>query len=411
MDVRLNDDQMEITRQARRFCENEAPTDFIRAMYEDERGYTDELWQKMVEMGWTAMCLPEAYDGLDLELIDLALILEEMGRAVLPGPFFATGVLAAELIKTAGNDEQKKERLAGLASGELKGTLALEEPDGGGDPEYVRLTAASEGETYVLHGTKVFVPDAHGADFLVCAARTAEGDGPEHGLTLFVIDLPAAGVAMEAIPAMDGARKLSAVVFDNARVGAEAVLGEVDQGWGPLLKVLQRAWVCLSAECVGAAQKAMETAVDYAKERVQFDQPIGSFQAVKHMCAEMFMEVESARSLMYWAAWAQDHGTEDEAAFAASAVKAHCTEMADKVTGLAIQVLGGTGFTWEHDAHLYLKAGQGERSHPGGSDVPPGTPGSPGGELGPTETYPENASIGRPPWPLVGHAQIIRANS
>lgn len=355
MDIQLNQDQLEIARQARRFCENELPMKYVRAMFEGERGFTDELWNKMVEMGWTAMHIPEEYGGLGLDLLEMALVLEEMGRAVVPGPFFSTVLLAAELLREAGSEEQKRQVLSGIAAGELRGTLALYEPEGGADIGHIQMGAVAEGEAFLLHGTKLFVPDAHVADFLICAARTQAGADPEQGITLFLVDPRAEGVSVSLLPTMDGTRKLCAVDFQKVRVSREGVLGAPHQGGGPLRRALQRAQVGLCAECVGGAQQAMEIATEYAKVRIQFDQPIGAYQAIKHRCAQMYVEVESARSLLYWAAWAQDHGDPPEAAMAASVAKAYCSEVYRNSSTSALQVLGGTGFSWEHDIHLYLK--------------------------------------------------------
>ncbi|MBW1815844.1 MAG: acyl-CoA/acyl-ACP dehydrogenase [Deltaproteobacteria bacterium] len=355
MDIKLNEDQIEIARQARRFCENESPMDYVRAMFEDDRGFTDEFWAKQAELGWMAMCVPEAYGGLDMTLMDLAVVLEEMGRAMVPGPFFSTVLLAAEAIAAAGNDSQKDTYLSAMAMGEMKGTLALHEPDSGADPGYIQMTAVADGDGFVLEGTKIPVPDAHVADIIVCAARTEAGDDPEKGITLFLVDPKADGVSVTPLPVMDGTRKLCAVEFTGVRVGPDHVLGEVNNGWTPLSRVLRRAQVALCAESLGGAQKAMEIATEYAKERVQFDQPIGAYQAVKHRCAQIYVEAESARSLLYWAAWAQDSEDDQAAVLAASVAKAYCSEVYRNATASAIQVLGGTGFSWEHDIHLYLK--------------------------------------------------------
>jgi len=355
MDIKLNEDQIEIARQARRFCENESPMDFVRAMFENERGFTDDFWIKVVEMGWPALRIPEAFDGLDMELLDLAVVLEEMGRAVVPGPFFSTVLLASEPIIETGSKSQKERYLSGIATGEIRGTLALHEPDGGADPEHIQMKAKANGDGFVLNGTKLFVPDAHVADLLVCAARTEAGDDPVRGVTLFLVDLQTAGISCSLMPTMDGTRKLCEVVFRDVSVGSEGILGEVHKGWESLRRVLQRAQVGLCAECVGGAQRAMEIATEYAKVRIQFDQPIGGFQAIKHRCAQMFVEAESARSILYYAAWAQDHGEPQEAALAASVAKAYCSEVYRNTSASALQVLGGTGFSWEHDIHLYLK--------------------------------------------------------
>lgn len=355
MDVRLNEDQIEIARQARKFFEHECPMTYVREMFEDERGFSADMWRKMAELGWMGMHIPEPYSGLGMDMTYQAVLLEEMGRALLPGPFFSTVLLAAETIMEAGTDAQKKHYLPAITAGELRGTVALSEPDGGADFGYIKMTAHLDGSEYVLNGTKLFVPDAHIADLVICAARTLDGDDPIKGLSLFLLPLPADGLSVLPLPVMDGTRKLASMTFSNVRISCDNLMGKLNDGWLPLSRALQRGQVGLAAECVGVAQRAMEIAADYAKIRVQFDQPIGGYQAIKHRCARMFEEVESARSLLYWAAWAQDHEEPHEAALAASAAKAYCSEVAEHVSSSAIQVLGGTGFSWEHDIHLYLK--------------------------------------------------------
>lgn len=355
MDITITKTQQNITKEARRFLKKECPPEFVQEMFADERGFTDDIWDKMREMDWMAMRIPEAYGGMEMEQIDMTLLLEEMGRAVVPGPFFSTVVLAGEVILAAGNEDQKRHYLAAIADGGIKGTLALHEPDGGSDPGYIQLPAKEEGSDFIIDGIKLYVPDAHVADVIVFPARTGTSGNPQNDITLFVMEGKTAGVSITSLPTMDGTRMLGAVEFKNVRLGKESVLGEPGRGWKPLLRAIQRAQVGLCAECVGAAQRAMEIASDYAKVRIQYDQPIGSFQAVKHMCAQMYMEAESSRSLLYWASWAQDHGDEREAALAASTAKSYCTEALSKIAGKGIQVLGGTGFTMENEMHLYLK--------------------------------------------------------
>lgn len=355
MDITLNKIQMDIAKEARRFLDKECPTDYARDMFEDERGFTDDIWTKMTEMDWMKVRIPEPYGGMGMEQMDITMVLEEMGRVVLPGPFFSTVLLAAEAIMATGSGSQKERYLSRIGTGEMRGTLALHEPDGGADLGYIQMEARADGDEFVLNGTKLFVPDAHVADFVVCAARTEAENDPAQGITLFLVDLSADGVSVSLLPTMDGTRKLCAVDFKGVRVNPKAILGEPHKGWGPLRRVLQRAQVGLCAECVGGAQRAMEIATEYAKIRVQFDQPIGAFQAIKHRCAQMYVEVESSRSILYWAAWTQDYGDPKEAALAASVAKAYCCEAFTHVSAGAIQVLGGTGFAWENDIHLYLK--------------------------------------------------------
>ena len=355
MDIKLNKSQQSIAKEARRFIAKECPVEYVREMFEDESGFTDEVWKKMAEMDWMAMRIPEVYGGVGMDQIDLNLILEEMGRVVLPGPFFSTVMLAAEAIMEAGSDSQKQRYLPEIADGSLKGTVALHEADSGADLDYINMEARAEGDDFVLNGTKLFVPDAHVADLIICGTRTRIGNEPADGITIFLIDSNTAGISVTCLPTMDGTRKLCAVEFNNVKLGSDSILGEVHNGWRPLQRVLQRAQVGLCAECVGGAQRTMEIASDYAKVRIQYDQPIGAFQAIKHRCAQMYVEAESARSLLYWATWAQDHGDEKEAAIAASAAKSYCSEVFTHNAGSGIQVLGGTGFTMENEMHLFLK--------------------------------------------------------
>jgi alkylation response protein AidB-like acyl-CoA dehydrogenase len=355
MDVRFTEDQKEIARQARRFLENESPMEYVRAMMDDERGFTDDVWTKMAELGWLRMCIPEAYDGLGMDLIHIVVVMEEMGRAILPGPFFSTVMLGAEVIAQAADASIKERYLPAIAAGLTRGTLALHEPDGGEDPSYIHMQARKDGDGFILDGVKLFVPDAHTSDFLVCAARTDREDNPNDGITLFLVDRKTDGLSVTLLPTMDRSRKLCSVEFSRVRCGPEDLLGEPNSGWEPLRKILQRAQVGLCAECVGGGQRAMEIASDYAKIRVQFDQPIGAYQAVKHRCATMFQEVESSRSLLYWAAWAQDYADPRDAALAASSAKSYCSEAYKNAANSALQILGATGFSWEHDIHLYLR--------------------------------------------------------
>jgi alkylation response protein AidB-like acyl-CoA dehydrogenase len=355
MDFNLNEDQIEIARQAKRFFEKECPIEYVRAMFEDERGFADEIWNKMAEMGWMGMRIPEDYWGIGLETIDLCVLLIEMGRAVFPGPYFSTVVLAAEGIMEAADEGQKETHLTKLASGEIRGTLALTEASSGGDPLFFEMEARPKGEGLVLSGTKLFVPDAHVSDLILCAAKTPQMRGHSEGVTLLMVDPKTQGVHITQLKTMDGTRKQCAVEFRDVEVGPESVLGTPGEGMAPLKRIVQRAQVGLCAECVGGSEKAMELAVEYAKIRYQFGQPIGGFQAIKHRCADMLVAVEGARSLLYWASWAQDHGDEREAALSASVAKAFCSEAFKNITAWGIQTLGGVGFTWEHDMHLYFK--------------------------------------------------------
>ncbi|MBW2513296.1 MAG: acyl-CoA/acyl-ACP dehydrogenase [Deltaproteobacteria bacterium] len=367
MDITLTKTQKNIAQEARRFLKRECPSEYVQEMFKDSRGMTDELWRKMAGMDWMALRIPEIYGGMGMKQIDMSLLLEEMGRAVVPGPFFSTVILAGETILAAGTDSQKKKYLSDIADGKSMATLALHEPDGGSDPGYIHMTGTRNGDDFILDGTKLYVPDAHLADFIVMPVRTGTAGKPSDNISLFILSAKEKGVAISPLPTMDGTRKLSAVICNGVRLSRASLLGELNKGWRPLFQALQRAQVGLCAESVGGAQKAMEIASDYAKIRVQYDQPIGSFQAVKHMCAQMFTESESSRSMMYWASWAQDYGAENEAAIAASSAKSYCGDAFTQVAAKGIQVLGGTGFTMENEMHLYLKRAKANQAALGNS--------------------------------------------
>jgi len=350
MDIVLNKVQKDIAKEARRFLKKECTIEYVRDLLDDDRGYHDDLWFKMADMGWMSIRIPEKYGGMGMDQTDLNVVLEEMGRALVPGPFFSTVVLAAEIIMECGDERQMKKYLPGIADGRVTGTLAIYEPDSGADPDYIRMEAQKKDNGYVLDGTKLFVPDAHTAGFIICAARTEED-----AITLFLLDSRAEGISISPMPTMDGTRRMGVLDISNLYVAQDNVLGESDKGHKPLRKVMQRAQTGLCAETLGGAERSMEIAVWHAKNRIQFDQPIGAFQSIKHRCAQMYLEIESSRSLLYWAGWAQDYAEPNEAAVAASTAKAFCSETGKNVTSSAIQVLGANGFSWESDLHLYFK--------------------------------------------------------
>jgi len=354
MDFGFSQEQEMLRATARKFFENECTSTFVRARMEEPAGVTDDFWTKLAEQGWLGLVYPEEYGGAGLGFVDLVVLMEEMGRVVMPGPFFATTVLGGLTILEAGSGAQKKEWLTRIAAGEAKATLAWTEPNVRWDAAGVTTTARAAGGDFVLSGTKLFVPDAHLADVLVVAARTSEGPRPEDGVSLFLLPKNTAGLETKLLPTMDQTRKLCEVSFRDARVPGTALLGARDAGWPALARVLERATVALCAEMCGGAQRVLEMTTEYAKIRVAFGKPIGSYQGVKHRAADMLVDVENAKSLTYYAAWAVDENVA-EAALAASMAKAYVTDAYRKVAGAGIQLHGGIGFTWEHDLHLYFK--------------------------------------------------------
>ena len=350
-------EEQEMLRDAtRRFLDNECPSSFVRKMMEDDSAHATELWKKVAEQGWPAILIDEAHGGVGGSFLDMVVILEEMGRSLLPGPFLATALLGTPAILAGGSDEQKNAILPGVAAGETILSLALAEQSGRYDAGGVALAATPKGEDFLLSGEKFFVPDAHVADQIVVVARTGQGATAEDGISLFVVDAKAPGVTVTQLKTVDMTRRQCHVAFQDVAVPAAQVLGQLGAGWPVVQRTLDQAMAGLCAEMVGTGQQALDMAVAYAKERVQFGKPIGSFQAVKHKCVDMMVQVENARSLTYYAAWTVDENV-PEARQAVPMAKAYCSDMCKTVTSEAIQVHGGIGFTWEHDMHLFYRRG------------------------------------------------------
>lgn len=350
MDLGLSEEQEMLRKMARDFLVNECPKTLVRQMEEDEKGYSPELWAKMAEQGWLGLPFPEKYGGVGYSFLDLTVLLEEMGRACLPGPFFSTVVLSGYTILEAGSEEQKKKLLGAIAQGKLVCTLALTEPSASYDPKDIKVKATARADGYVINGTKLFVPDANVAGCMIVVARTS-GRG-DQGITLFLVDPKAPGVSITQLKTI-ASDKLCEVTFKNVKVGQDAVLGQVGQGWSAVEKGLQRAAVAKCAEMVGGAQQVLEMTVNYAKERVQFGRPIGSFQAIQHHCANMAIDVDGSRFISYQAAWMLSEGLPctKEVAMA----KAWTSDAYRRVTALGHQVHGGIGFTKDHDMQLYYR--------------------------------------------------------
>jgi len=358
MNFGFNDEQELLRSTARKFFDNECPSTTVRTLMEAPEGMTPELWKKLAEQGWLGLIAPEEHGGMALGIVDLVVLLEEMGRAVVPGPFFSTVLLGGLAILEAGNDAQKKAWLPKICSGEARATLAWMEPSAELGAAGVTLQAAARGSGFTLNGTKLFVHDAHTADVIVVAARTSSGQNPEDGISLFLVPKGTPGLAVTLLPTMDQTRKLCEVTLTNVSVGSEAIMGAPLAGWKPLARVIDRATVGLCAEMCGGAQKVLDMTVEYAKIRQAFGRPIGSYQGVKHKAADMLVDVENSKSITYYAAWAMDEGV-PEGPLAVSMAKAYVSDAYRRVSGAGIQLHGGIGFTWEHDLHLYFKRAKG----------------------------------------------------
>lgn len=348
MDFTFTEEQDILRDTARRFIANEISVEFVRKVVDQEARFDDEKWSKIVELGWNGILIPEEYEGLNLSFVDLAVVLEELGRAPMPGPFTSTVVLAGEVIRIAGNRNQKEAFLPKIASGEFKATLAWAEPGSLYDLNHVCTTARNNGPSLILDGTKLFVTDADVSDLLVCVAS-----GP-HGNCLIVVEHDAPGVEIRRIETMDCTTSLCEVAFHEVVVSRDHVLNGDLNTATVLEQVFNRVNVAHALDMVGGAERALSIGVEYAKIRSQFDQPIGSFQAIKHRCADLVTELEGARSLSYFAAWAQDQDLH-EATTSASAAKAFAAEVYAHTTREVVQILGGIGFSWESEVHIYLK--------------------------------------------------------
>ena len=349
MDFGFSEEQEMLRDAAKRFLADNCDTKFVRRMMADGSAHDPDFWQKLVGLGWPGLLIPEQYGGQAGTFLDMTVIAEEAGKALLPGPFFTAAILGVPTFIEGGSDAQKNEFLPKMAEGKFIATLAIAEAAGRFDAGGIELKATKRGKGYKLSGEKFFVPDAHVADAIVVAARTGRSKG-EEGITLLCVPANEKGITVTQLKTVDMTRRMCHVKFDN--VAASEVIGAEGKGWGTLRRVLDIATAALSAEMVGTAQKALDISVDYAKTRVQFGKPIGSFQAVKHKCVDMMVAVENARSLTYYACWTVDERV-PEAATAVPMAKAYASDMAKNVTSEAIQVHGGIGFTWEHDMHLY----------------------------------------------------------
>ena len=365
MDLGFSEEQEMLRKTARDFLQTECPTTLVKEMADDEKGYTPELWAKMAELGWMGLALPEEYDGMGMSFLDLSVLLEEMGRACLPGPFFSTVVLGGFTIIEAGNEEQKKDLLPKIATGEVILAMALTEPSASYDPASVTVKAVSDKDDYVISGTKLFVENAHIADYMVCVTRTKDGSSAEDGITLFLVDGKSPGISTTVLKTIAGDKQCE-VIFDNVRVPKKNMLGDLDKGWPVVAKMLEMAAVAKCAEMVGGAQAALDMSVAYAKERIQFGRPIGSFQAIQHHCANMVTDVDGSRFITYQAAWKVSEGL--PATMEVSMAKAWVSEAYRRVTQLGHQIHGGIGFCMDHDMPLYFKEAKAAESTFGNAD-------------------------------------------
>lgn len=346
MNFAFNEEQEELRRMVAKFLEDKSPETEVRRLMETSEGYDPAVWSQMAEqLGLQSLTIPEEFGGSGFSYVELIVVLEEMGAALLCAPFFSTVALGANAVLTSGDEAAKAKYLPGIASGESIATLAITEDSGRADFESIETKATESGGSWSLDGAKSFVIDGHIADVIFVAAQSSQG------LSLFAVEKGAAGLGVEQLATMDQTRKQARLSFEATPA---ELLGEAGAAEAGLTKTLELAAVALAAEQVGGAQRCLTMAVEYAKQRIQFGRPIGSFQAIKHKCADMLLEVESSKSAAYYAGWAAAEDN-DELPLVASLAKSYCSEAYMHTAAENIQIHGGIGFTWEHPAHLYFK--------------------------------------------------------
>jgi alkylation response protein AidB-like acyl-CoA dehydrogenase len=346
MNFAFSDEQEELRASVRRFLSEKSPETEVRRLMDTDEGYDPAVWSQMADqLGLQSLTIPEEFGGSGFTYVELLVVLEEMGAALLCAPFFSSVALAANALLTSGDDEAKKSYLPGIAAGETIATLAITEDNGKWDFSGIELKAEQKGDSWVLNGHKMFVLDGHVANLIIVAARSAKG------VSLFAVEGDAPGLNRTVLPTMDQTRKQARLEFSDTPAALIGTDGGAEPG---LSKTLDLAAVALAAEQVGGAQHVLDASVEYAKTRIQFGRPIGSFQAIKHKCADMLLEVESAKSAAYYAAWAAAEDS-DELPVVASLAKSYCSEAYFHAAAENIQIHGGIGFTWEHPAHLYFK--------------------------------------------------------
>ena len=351
MNLDFTEDEELIRSISRDFLDKEFPKDLVKQLEDDPKGYSPEVWNKMAELGWMGLMIPEEYGGFDGSFMQLVILLEEMGRACTTGPFFST-TLGTLAILDAGSQEQKAELLPKIAQGELILALALTEPIARYDAEGVTTEAKSEGDDYIINGTKLFIQDAQAADYLLCTVITDSSATPENGISFFMVDANSAGISTTPLTTMSYDHQ-NEVVFENVRVPKVNLLGELNQGWPVVKKLLEKSVVAKCAEMNGGADWVVATSVDYAKERIQYGKPIGSYQAIQHYLADMWTNAELSKRITYYAAWKIDQGL--PCAMEASIIKTWVSDTYNHSSRMGVQIHGALGTTRDHDMGLYYQ--------------------------------------------------------
>jgi alkylation response protein AidB-like acyl-CoA dehydrogenase len=337
--------------EVRRFFQNECPLDFVKEMSEDEKGYSPVLWKKMADLGWMGVLFEKKYGGMGRTFLDLSVILEEMGRVLLPGPFFSTVILSGVTLREGADEELKQRYLPGIAQGNRIMTLAMNEAEGSYCLEEIESRGELKADRYVLRGKKMFVPDAHIADDILFPARTSNS-GHANGLSLFIVDMKSKGIEMSPLTSLS-LQKQFEVNFTDVSVSEKGRIGEEGRGW----TLIQRMWPFAVAgkccEMLGAMQRAFEITLDYSKKRNQFGRPISAFQIIQHYCADMAIDLECSRVINYQAAWKVSQGLPSRKEVAMA--KAWSSDALKRITTLAHQIHGGIGFTKDQNLYLYFR--------------------------------------------------------
>ncbi len=347
MDFAWSEEQKMLQTSARDFLEAECPERLVREIWRGDKGYSPELWRKIADLGWLGLAFPEQYGGTGGSILDLTALYEEMGRALFPGPHLSTVVLCGLTILAVGNEEQKSEFLPKIAKGDSILALALTEPGSSWsskawEAEGVTVRATADGNNYIINGTKLFVHDAHIADYLLCATRTRVRGASEKGITLFLVDAKSPGISYTPFRTTDGLTKQSEVVFDRVRVPKKNMVGELNGGWAPLFKAIQRGAIMLCAEMVGAGFKLVDSAADYAKTRITFEVPIGIHQHIQEYLVQMVVIAMGAEHLTHEAAWKLSENMPCD--FEIAAAKAWCSDGYEKLCRHAHEVFGGVAY-------------------------------------------------------------------
>jgi len=351
VDFGLNEIGEILKKSARDFLIAECPKSYIKEMAKDEKGYRPEIWRKMADLGWMGLMFPQKYGGGEGSFLDLVVLLEEMGRACLPGPFFSTVLLGGMTILDAGNEKQKSELLPLIAQGKLIVTMALLEPHSTYSEENIKMEAIDSSDSYMITGTKLFVPDAHVSDYIICAARNKSRLTNKDGISLFLVDTKSPGIKTTLLKTLAGDKQCE-VRFEKVKMSRESILGELHRGWPCVQRIIHKAAISKCAEMIGGAQQVLEMTVDYVKQRIQFGRPIGSFQSIQNYCVQMLTDVETSRFITYQAAWKISEGLPyaNDVAMA----KAWVSDAYRRVVTLGHQCFGGTAYMEDHSLHLYL---------------------------------------------------------